>query len=159
MLTSESSFQMIMSPYNNINDLESVHLNKTKLSTVIMASRTQWTWVWSSFWRCEGQRTLACCSPWGHKELDTTEQLNNSSLLVIGHFRFFSQTHPLLFPFSFLCHNKALILYIRPWNLNGAVEDWKFVSPANLYVVPSWWYSEGLREVTRSQRWSSLARD
>ena len=22
----------------------------------------------------EGQRSLACCSPWGHKELDTTEQ-------------------------------------------------------------------------------------
>ena len=24
----------------------------------------------------EGQGSLACCSPWGHKELDTTEQLN-----------------------------------------------------------------------------------
>ena len=24
----------------------------------------------------EGQRSLACCSPWGCKELDTTEQLN-----------------------------------------------------------------------------------
>ena len=23
-----------------------------------------------------GQGSLACCSPWGHKELDTTEQLN-----------------------------------------------------------------------------------
>ena len=22
------------------------------------------------------QRSLACCSPWGHKESDTTEQLN-----------------------------------------------------------------------------------
>ena len=22
------------------------------------------------------QGSLACCSPWGHKELDTTEQLN-----------------------------------------------------------------------------------
>ena len=22
------------------------------------------------------QRILACCSPWGHKESDTTEQLN-----------------------------------------------------------------------------------
>ena len=27
----------------------------------------------------EGQGSLACCSPWGHKELDTTEQLNNNS--------------------------------------------------------------------------------
>ena len=24
----------------------------------------------------DGQGSLACCSPWGHKELDTTEQLN-----------------------------------------------------------------------------------
>ena len=24
----------------------------------------------------DGQASLACCSPWGHKELDTTEQLN-----------------------------------------------------------------------------------
>ena len=24
----------------------------------------------------EGQGSLECCSPWGHKELDTTEQLN-----------------------------------------------------------------------------------
>ena len=24
----------------------------------------------------EGQGGLACCSPWGHKESDTTEQLN-----------------------------------------------------------------------------------
>ena len=27
---------------------------------------------------CEGQGSLVCCSPWGIKELDTTEQLNNS---------------------------------------------------------------------------------
>ena len=27
----------------------------------------------------EGQRGLACCSPWGHKESDTTEQLNNNN--------------------------------------------------------------------------------
>ena len=24
----------------------------------------------------QGQGSLACCSPWGHKESDTTEQLN-----------------------------------------------------------------------------------
>ena len=24
----------------------------------------------------DGQRRLACCSPWGRKESDTTEQLN-----------------------------------------------------------------------------------
>ena len=25
----------------------------------------------------EGQGSLACCSPWGYKELDVTEQMNN----------------------------------------------------------------------------------
>ena len=27
---------------------------------------------------CEGQGSLACCSPWGRKESNMTEQLNNS---------------------------------------------------------------------------------
>ena len=27
----------------------------------------------------EGQRSLVCCSPWGHKESDMTEQLSNSN--------------------------------------------------------------------------------
>ena len=27
----------------------------------------------------EGQEGLVCCSPWGHKELDMTEWLNNNS--------------------------------------------------------------------------------
>ena len=26
----------------------------------------------------EGQGGVACCSPWGHKELDTTGRLNNN---------------------------------------------------------------------------------
>ena len=26
---------------------------------------------------CEGQGSLLCCSPWGCKELDRTERLNN----------------------------------------------------------------------------------
>ena len=26
----------------------------------------------------KGQGSLVCCSPWGHKELDTTERLNNN---------------------------------------------------------------------------------
>ena len=29
----------------------------------------------------EGQGSLACCGPGGHKELDTTEQLNNVNKL------------------------------------------------------------------------------
>ena len=32
----------------------------------------------------EGQGRLLCCSPWGHKELDTTERLNKCVSLVIS---------------------------------------------------------------------------
>ena len=39
-----------------------------------MASLTQWTWV------SDGQGGLARCSPWGHKESDTTEELNWTEL-------------------------------------------------------------------------------
>ena len=28
----------------------------------------------------EGQGGLACCGPWGHKELDTTGRLNNNNI-------------------------------------------------------------------------------
>ena len=31
----------------------------------------------------EGLGGLACCSPWGHKELDMTEQLNNIIIIII----------------------------------------------------------------------------
>ena len=31
----------------------------------------------------EGQGSLACCSPWGSKELDMTEQLNNNNIVLI----------------------------------------------------------------------------
>ena len=31
----------------------------------------------------EGQGILACCSPWGHKKSDTTEQLNNSNEYIL----------------------------------------------------------------------------
>ena len=30
----------------------------------------------------EGQGSLVCCSPWGRKESDTTEQLNNNNKKV-----------------------------------------------------------------------------
>ena len=31
----------------------------------------------------EGQGSLACCRTWGHKELDTTEWLNNNNMYLI----------------------------------------------------------------------------
>ena len=30
----------------------------------------------------EGQGSLACCSPWGHKESDTSEPLNNNNIVT-----------------------------------------------------------------------------
>ena len=33
----------------------------------------------------EGQRSLACCSPWGRKESDTTEWLNNNTATILVH--------------------------------------------------------------------------
>ena len=30
----------------------------------------------------DGQGSLACCSPWGHKGSDMTEQLNNNIYIV-----------------------------------------------------------------------------
>ena len=41
-----------------------------------MASVTQWTRVWATLGVGDGQGSLVCCSPWGHKESDTTERLN-----------------------------------------------------------------------------------
>ena len=45
-----------------------------------MASPTRWTWFEQALGVGNGQRSLACCSPWVHKELDTTEQLNWTEL-------------------------------------------------------------------------------
>ena len=32
-----------------------------------------------------GQRRLGCYSPWGHKELDTTQQLKNNNITLAQH--------------------------------------------------------------------------
>ena len=41
-----------------------------------MASPTRCTWVWITPRVGDGQRGLACCDSWGHKESDMTEWLN-----------------------------------------------------------------------------------
>ena len=48
-----------------------------------MASPTWWTWVWVTPGVDDGQGGLECCSPWGHKESDLTEQLNWTELNVL----------------------------------------------------------------------------
>ena len=45
-----------------------------------LASLTGWTWVWASSGSCWWTGNLACCSTWGHKELDMTEWLNWTEL-------------------------------------------------------------------------------
>ena len=35
----------------------------------------------------KGQGSLACCSPWGPKESNVTEQLNNSQLTMLWWFQ------------------------------------------------------------------------
>ena len=54
-----------------------------------MASPTQWTEFEQALGDGEGQESLACCSPCGGKESDTTEQLNDN-ITVIKAARWFS---------------------------------------------------------------------
>ena len=50
-----------------------------------MASLTQWTQEFEqTLGDSEGQGSLECCSPWGRKELDTTQPMNNNFLLLQG---------------------------------------------------------------------------
>ena len=46
------------------------------------ASLSQWTWVWVTPGGDDGQGGLACCSPWGCKELGMTEWLNWTELIL-----------------------------------------------------------------------------
>ena len=45
-----------------------------------ITSPTWRTWVWASSGVGAGEGSLACCSPWGWKELDMTEWLNWTEL-------------------------------------------------------------------------------
>ena len=45
-----------------------------------MASLTQWTWIWASSWRQLRTGKPRVFSPWGCKESDMTERLNNKKI-------------------------------------------------------------------------------
>ena len=47
----------------------------------------------------EGQRSLACSGPWGHKELDTTEKFNNKEKALLE-----QEDKPVLGPLSCKTH-------------------------------------------------------
>ena len=60
----------------------------------------------------EGQGSLECCSPWGHKELNKTDQLTQQQLNhCCNHVEYFY--HPRKFPFA----NLQLIpfFYLNLW--------------------------------------------
>ena len=44
----------------------------------------------------EAQGSLPCCSPWGHKELDMIQQLNNIPHIIL--FSLWVNTHNIKFP-------------------------------------------------------------
>ena len=46
-----------------------------------MASSAQRTWVWVNLGPGDGQGSLACCSPYAHKESDMNEWLNLTELI------------------------------------------------------------------------------
>ena len=83
-----------------------------------MASSTQWTWVWvnsGDWWWIEKPGTL---SPLCHKELDTTEQLNWSEIVIY-------YIQPVIPSFIFLsCYILILlinILFMDTWVILGTV--------------------------------------
>ena len=53
----------------------------------------------------EGQGGLVCCSPWGHKESDTTEQLNNNNRLI-----------PIYGVRATVCFSHLKVIYIYLWH-------------------------------------------
>ena len=53
----------------------------------------------------EEQRSLGCCSPWGHKESDTTEQLNNNNRLI-----------PIYGVRATVCFSHLKVIYIYLWH-------------------------------------------
>ena len=65
----------------------------------------------------DGQGGLACCSSWGHKELDTTEWLNWTELNVNKFCTSFIPSTKL----DFFCFSFCVTIFFRymPWNSRG----------------------------------------
>jgi len=72
-----------------------------------MASPTQWTGVWKALGDGEGQWSLVRYSPWGGKESDTVERLNNNNIPCS--LQSFEQKTPKIIryldPFTFACYS------------------------------------------------------
>ena len=64
-------------------DWRQVEKGTTENQMVGWYHQLRWTWVWVNSGSCDGQGGLACYDSWGCKELDTTEQLTDSELILI----------------------------------------------------------------------------
>ena len=79
------------------------------------SSLIQWTWTWANSKNGEGQRGLACYSPWGHKESDTTRQLKNNNkeryiiLIILDVWRYYLILIRRCFPGGLLVKNLPAI--------------------------------------------------
>ena len=57
----------------------------------------------------EGQTCLACCSGWGHKELDRTSQLNNDNIFLRVETQ---EKKPSSFMLPFMTHASQILLQV-----------------------------------------------
>ena len=72
----------------------------------------------------EGQGSLAFCSPWGRKELDMTQQLNNSkNLFIIIIFNYFAVVGLRCCPQAFSSYAKWGLFFIALQELLIAVDS------------------------------------
>jgi len=81
----------------------------------------------------EGQGSLVCCSPWGHKESDTTERLNNNKVREgqISHdfclyveYIFFKDTNELIYKTETHRHRKQNYVYQREKERRDQLGGW-----------------------------------
>ena len=81
-----------------------------------MASLTQWTWVWVTPGVGDGQGGLACCSSWGHKESDMTEQLNWTDSLLWELCVIITGPPGKFFTFFFLLNSSPCFPFYHVWH-------------------------------------------
>ena len=72
----------------------------------------------------DGQGSLACCSPWGHKELDMTEQLNWTEQpfpFLLQYFKSVAFLFDSILDFSSLCLHYSFIMALSPFSIRALI--------------------------------------
>ena len=91
----------------------------------------------------EGQRSLACCSPWGHKESGTIEQLNWTKFCPSSGAIFQSVPNFIPFPLGSRCADleKARIsnLVLIYTHLMGLASQWSSCYPSEMDSLSTIW--------------------